>query len=230
MATKPRTEEEYAHRRAIAAAWRAKNRERIREQSRIRNLRRKEKMRASVKEWQDRTPGARRAHRQLYKARRSGCCACVSRLTEDNARLTSTLAMTVGRLGGEVEGHETARHNFLQRIDALRLMEEEVHHAHAAMARDADVISYLRAHVAALVKAGRDIVEDCTKRGVCDVTLLSGLLDAPDLAALVARAQQRDAVIAAAREVRENFPDRGLYQDWEQALIEALAALDTKEP
>lgn len=30
------------------------------------------------------------------------------------------LAMTVARLGGNVEGAPTARHNFLQRIDALR--------------------------------------------------------------------------------------------------------------
>jgi len=39
------------------------------------------------------------------------------------------------------------------------------------------------------------------------------------------REAAREAVVEAAREVRENFPDPP-YQDWEQALVDALAALD----
>jgi hypothetical protein len=35
------------------------------------------------------------------------------------------LSMTVARLGGIVEGNPTGRHNFLQRVDALRRMEGE---------------------------------------------------------------------------------------------------------
>jgi hypothetical protein len=165
----------------------------------------------------------------------------VDRLREENARLTSTLAMTVGRLGGKVEGHETARHNFLQRIDALRLMEEEVHHAHAAMARDADVISYLRAHVAALVQGINDVALGLgfqSSVAAQDAYVkLRALLDAPDVAALVARAEKEQAVIAAARaflhEADVNFdlddPTSPMHAVTEQ-LEEALAALDTKEP
>ena len=37
----------------------------------------------------------------------------------------ATLAMAVARLGGEVEGAPTHRINFLQRIDALRRVEEQ---------------------------------------------------------------------------------------------------------
>jgi len=54
------------------------------------------------------------------------------RLAEENQELQltvagrdATLAMTVARLGGEVEGAPTHRVNFLQRIDALRAIEEE---------------------------------------------------------------------------------------------------------
>lgn len=36
-----------------------------------------------------------------------------------------TLSMAVSRLGGKVEGRETGRHNFLQRIDELRVIETE---------------------------------------------------------------------------------------------------------
>lgn len=37
----------------------------------------------------------------------------------------ATLAMTVARLGGMVDGHSTHRVNFLQRIDELRAIERE---------------------------------------------------------------------------------------------------------
>ena len=72
----------------------------------------------------------------------------------------STLVMAVTRLGGEVDGHETARHNFLQRIDALRRMEEEVALAHAAMTRDADLIATLRAQLADARKHVGNLQED----------------------------------------------------------------------
>jgi hypothetical protein len=170
--------------------------------------------------------------------------------------------MTVGRLGGEVEGHETARHNFLQRIDALRLMEEEVHHAHAAMARDADVISQLRAeverlreenadlrtemevrrvatkaridelraHVAALVRYVRHD-EECDRQALGAPGCICGLctlLDAPDLATLVARAEKEQAFIMTLRKSHHTSDGHRLHIRCDTC--DALAALDTKEP
>lgn len=46
---------------------------------------------------------------------------------------TGVLAMTVGRLGGQVEGQPTARGNFLQRIDELRGIEAERDKLRAAL-------------------------------------------------------------------------------------------------
>ena len=55
----------------------------------------------------------------------------------------AVLAMTVARLGGMVEGHPTARLNFLQRVDELRGIERE-----NARLREA-----LESYAEALVKA-----------------------------------------------------------------------------
>ena len=43
--------------------------------------------------------------------------------------LDATLHMAVARLGGIVEGNPTGRHNFLQRIDELRVKEDELEEA-----------------------------------------------------------------------------------------------------
>jgi hypothetical protein len=109
--------------------------------------------------------------------------------------------------------------------------------------------NHLRAHVAALVEClefyadpetyfawaflgdppcgeWEDDFEDTGPQlGVKPGKRARAVLDAPDLAALVARAEKEQAVIAAAREACR--PDgRGQLQP----LSEALAALDTKEP
>lgn len=49
--------------------------------------------------------------------------AIIDRLDGSLAAERATLAMTVARLGGTVEGHPTRRINFLQRIDELREIE-----------------------------------------------------------------------------------------------------------
>jgi hypothetical protein len=49
----------------------------------------------------------------------------VQALTLELEMRDSTLAMTVARLGGIVDGYPTARHNFLQRIDELVAIEAE---------------------------------------------------------------------------------------------------------
>ncbi len=47
----------------------------------------------------------------------------ITALKAELEKARATLSMTVGRLGGEVEGCPTQRINFLQRIDALREIE-----------------------------------------------------------------------------------------------------------
>ena len=49
----------------------------------------------------------------------------LDRLREEVDHEKSVLAMAVARLGGKVEGQQTHRGNFLQRIDELRVIESE---------------------------------------------------------------------------------------------------------
>ena len=89
----------------------------------------------------------------------------------------------------------------------------------------------LRAHVAALVKfawhkSSCPMPDHHPIEGFGCRCGYQALRDAPDLAALVAREQARDAVIAAARAVSEQS---GIAHDDLAALGQALAARDAVE-
>jgi hypothetical protein len=142
-------------------------------------------------------------------------------------------------------------HRLADDVAALRAENARWEKRHGEMYEDwkatTNECARLRAHVAALL-TGRDDEVDCLRAHVAALvqaleTAITALgmdaggytatfwrkvkapLDAPDLAALGAREQARDAVIAAAREIFNNLPD-GPHQEWEVPLADALDALD----
>jgi ABC-type phosphate transport system auxiliary subunit len=170
------------------------------------------------------------------------CCACVDRLNQENARLTQDVETrrSLGRIDQQriaSIGYERdqLRAENTRLTDMNRHLGEELHDAASAERRilgeGATRLNQLRAHVAALVKELRSTCTTLRAWGGQDTLVTKSadeLLNAPDLAALLAREQARERVVEAAREMRENFPDPP-YQDWEQALVDALAALDAGE-
>lgn len=80
-------------------------------------LRERDELRATISSW--------KAEEEHWKTREGELMAEVERLRLDVKCRDATLAMTVDRLEGTIEGAPTHRGNFLQRIDELRAVERE---------------------------------------------------------------------------------------------------------
>jgi uncharacterized protein YqgV (UPF0045/DUF77 family) len=120
-----------------------------------------------------------------------------------------------------VEGPPMSDENAIVKRAARELREEHARLLGEYNAMGCDV-ERLRAHVAALVREWKRLLagDDAAK-----VSVALYVNDNPDLAALAAEAQAREAVVEAAREMAANIGDPP-YQDWERDLLDALAALD----